>query len=280
MLFLFSSIGYAEEIFLTDVPSDVFVNGGRTDFDAIINQEDVALEVEQLFKRGVLFHDYTLEIHPNSNFKTYWSVFQKRWFAVDLNNDGVIELIMIGKVTAMEEKEYLEIWVKDADDIYQKNFAEVGKPLAYKFQPNTGEIVLFHHRYPCCYSASHNIIELRLLNGKIKQRDRYFLGRDDGKMVGPFYPDKVNYTDQVNYLKVITPVYWSPAVVEQHAFPNYTETNLIIHYNAGATYHELHRENDWAFVLLHSGIMEEPSMVINALNFIHRPVYGWIMIDD
>jgi hypothetical protein len=130
-LFFISSIGLAEEIFLTDVPSRVFVNGGQTDFDAIYDQENLAEDVEQLFNRGVLFHDYTLEIHPTSNFQTYWSVFQKRWFAVDLNQDGIKELLMIGKVTAMEEKEYLEVWVKDASGNYKNKFVVICYDLSY-----------------------------------------------------------------------------------------------------------------------------------------------------
>lgn len=276
-LILTAFISRAETITLVDIPSTVFVNKGKTNFDSILHRENIKEKVEELFNQKILYHDYTLEVHPNSNFKTYWSVFQNKWSTIDLNNDGNHEMILQGHISAFDEKEYIEIY-KQAPSGWEKIHGEVGRLLAYKVHPNTKKLVLYQHRYPCCNSASHNIITVRLVNEKIMTQSRFFVGRDSGDMVGPFFPDSVIYSSSFLQLNEKTLLRWSPAVVEQDAFTNYSETNVIIHYEKGAYYKLLYKKDDWAFVLMYSGIVNEPAVVINPANFINKPVYGWIFL--
>lgn len=278
LLFLFTLttvLSKAGSISLVDIPSHVFVNNGKTNFDSIFQRDKVESLVQELFNQQTLYHDYTLEIQPNSNFKTYWSVFEKRWNVIDLDNDGIPELIMQGQTSTLDEKEYVEIY-KKTNEGWIKIHGEVGRLLAYKIHPNTKKIILYQHRYPCCYSASHNIITIRLIREKIITKSRFFVGRDHGDMVGPFYPDSVNYPSSFKQLNEKTLLRWSPEVVEKNAFTNYSETNAIIHYEKGAFYKLLYTKDNWSFVLMYSGIVNEQAIVINAGNFVNKPVYGWI----
>lgn len=265
----------ANSISLVDVPVDVFVNKGKTNFDSIFYKTEIESLVKELFEEGILYHDYTLEVHPNSNFKTYWSVFKDKWNLIDLNNDGNGELIMQGLTTVFDEKEFVEIYNK-LDGKWTKIHGEVGRLLAYKIHPNTKKIILYQHRYPCCNSASHTIITARMIRNKIITSSRFFVGRDSGDMVGPFYPESVNYGFAFLQLKKKTLLRWSPEVVSKNAFRGYSETNAIIHFDKGAYYKILHNGDTWHFVLMYSGIVDEQAVVINALNFVNKPVYGWI----
>ncbi len=265
----------ANSISLVDVPVDVFVNKGKTNFDSIFYKTEIESLVKELFEEGILYHDYTLEVHPNSNFKTYWSVFKDKWNLVDLNNDGNGELIMQGLTTVFDEKEFVEIYNK-LDGKWTKIHGEVGRLLAYKIHPNTKKIILYQHRYPCCNSASHTIITARMIRNKIITSSRFFVGRDSGDMVGPFYPDSVNYGFAFLQLKKNTLLRWSPEVVSKNAFRGYSETNAIVHFDKGAYYKILYNGDKWHFVLMYSGIVDEKAVVINALNFVNKPVYGWI----
>lgn len=265
----------ANTISLVDVPVDVFVNKGKTNFDSVFYKTEIESLVKELFEEGILYHDYTLEVHPNSNFKTYWSVFKDKWSLVDLNNDGNGELIMQGLTTVFDEKEFVEIYNK-LDGKWTKIHGEVGRLLAFKIHPNTKKIILYQHRYPCCNSASHTIITLRMIRNKIITSSRFFVGRDSGDMVGPFYPESVNYQAAFLQLKKKTLLRWSPEVVSKNAFRGYSETNAIIHFDKGAYYKILQNGDKWHFVLMYSGIVDEHAVVINALNFVNKPVYGWI----
>src|SRR5690554_1337005 len=100
----------------------------------------------------------------------------------------------------------------------------------------TDELILFVHRYPCCKSASHNIFNIRQINENIKFHDRFFVGRDTGDMVGPFFPERVNHDGKYHFLTKKTELRWSPAVFSENAFEGWTESNLMIPYNKGAMY--------------------------------------------
>lgn len=265
----------ANSISLVDVPVNVFVNGGKTNFDSIFHKTEIQSLVKEIFEEGILFHDYTLEVHPNSNFKTYWSVFQDKWNIVDLNNDGEGELILQGLTTAFDEKEFVEIY-KKFDGRWTKIHGEVGRLLAYKIHPNTKKIILYQHKYPCCNSASHNIITLRFLRNKIFTKSSFFVGRDSGDMVGPFFPDSVIHPSSFEQLTEKTLLRWSPKIVNKNAFTGYSDSNAIVHFDKGAYYKVLHNANGWFFVLMYSGITNEQAIVINPSNFVNKPIYGWI----
>lgn len=279
ILLAFTSLASrAESISLVDVPPHVFVNNGTTNFDSIFYKTEIQSLVHELFNQQILNHDYTLEVHPNSNFKTYWSVFEERWNIIDLNNDGIGELIMQGQISSFDEKEYVEIY-KKTDGKWTKIHGEVGRLLAYKIHPNTKKIILYQHKYPCCLSASHNIFVIRLIGDRIILKSRFFVGRDNGDMVGPFYPDSVKYPTNFEQLAEKTLLRWSPEVVNKNAFTNYSESNAIIHYDKGAYYKTLYTKDNWSFVLMYSGIINESAMVINPANFVNNPVYGWIFLE-
>jgi hypothetical protein len=277
-IFLAGFFSNANSISLVDVPVNVFVNGGKTNFDSIFHKTEIQSLVKEIFEEGILFHDYTLEVHPNSNFKTYWSVFQDKWNIVDLNNDGEGELILQGLTTTFDEKEFVEIY-KKLDGKWTKIYGEVGRLLAYKIHPNTKKIILYQHKYPCCNSASHTIITLRFLRNKIVTKSSFFVGRDSGDMVGPFFPDSVSHPSSFEQLQEKTLLRWSPEIVNQNAFTGYSDSNAIVHFDKGAYYKVLYNANGWSFVLMYSGIIDEQAIVINPSNFVNKPIYGWISKD-
>jgi hypothetical protein len=259
---------------LVKVPANVFVNNGKTTFDSILYiNGDIQEQVEKLFNRKVLSHDLTM---GDNKFQKYWEVFGNQWFWIKLKPKMPPFLMFKGIISFMDEKEYVELYNVNKPD-NNLIFTSSGNLLAYKKHPFTKEIILFVHEYPCCQSASHNIIQVRYANGDARVKERFFVGRDDGDMVGPFFPDTVEHPKEYKQLTSKTTLRWSPATVNNNAFIGRAKSNVIIHYNENALYKVLHEENGWQFVVMFSGITEEQSTVLNYTNFINRPVYGWIM---
>jgi hypothetical protein len=157
------------------------------------------------------------------------------------------------------------------DQIYN----EVGHLLAYKIQPNTKEILLFHHQYPCCVNASHNLNRLRLINGRFKLLKRYFLGRDH-EMTGPFFPKKSKFTGVYKTLSKKTKLYWSPAMIQKDAWKSRSATNIIAAYDSLTVYTVLAKEKSWQFVLMKGAPVLEKNNVINPTNFKDTWIYGWL----
>lgn len=261
---------------LVRVPSDVFVNNGKTTFDSILfSNKDIEKQVEKLFNREILSHDLTF---GDTKFAHYWEVFSNQWFWVKLKPNRPPFLLFKGIVSLLDEKEYIELYdVNKSEDslIYTSS----GNLLAYKEHPFTKEIILYIHEYPCCQSASHNIIQVRYANGEIRAKERFFVGRDTGDMVGPFYPDSVQQPKDYKQLTSKTTLRWSPAIVNSNAFIGRAKSNVIIHYDEGSIYKVLHENEGWQFVVMFNGITKEQSSVLNYTNFINRPVYGWIKVD-
>lgn len=259
---------------LVHVPANIFVNNGETAFDSILYVNDsIIYAVEELFDRSELTHEFTLD---GSKFSKYWEVFENQWCWVKLKPNNPPFLLFKGMVSFLDEKNYVEIF-----DIRKESenriYANSGNLLAYKEHPFTKEIVLYVHEYPCCQSASHNIIQVRYVNDTIRVKKRFFVGRDHGDMVGPFFPDSVQQPKEYKQLTSKTTLRWSPEIVNNNAFTGRAQTNVIIHYNEGAVYKVLHENGGWQFVIMFNGIAEEQSSVLNYTNFINRPVYGWIM---
>lgn len=258
---------------LVKIPASVFVNKGKTTFDSILFvNKDIQKQVEKIFDNKGLSHELTL---GGNSFEKYWEVFGNQWFWVKLKPDLSPFLMFKGINSFMDEKEYVELY-----DTNKPNnnliFTSAGNLLAYKKHPFTKEIVLYIHKYPCCQSASHNIVRVRYVNGDIRSKDRFFVGRDDGDMVGPFFPETVEQPKEYKQLTAKTTLRWSPSIVNNNAFIGRAKSNVIIHYNEGAVYKVLHENDGWQFVVMFSGIAEEQSSVLNYTNFINRPVYGWI----
>jgi hypothetical protein len=259
---------------LVDIPHEVFVNGGKVDFDQILYQEESLVEkVKTLHSNNELGHDLTVQ---TNNFEQYWARYKKQWHFVKFKNENAPLLLFSGLKNNFDEREYVELFDLTKDRNQRMLFSEIGKLLAYKFHPFTNELILFVHKYPCCKSASHNIFTIRQVNDHLRYTDRFFVGRDIGDMVGPFFPKEVKYDGKYYFLEKRTELRWSPAVVNENAFEEWTESNLIIHYNEGAMYKILHEQGEWLFVLFFNGIAEEQSMMLNYTNFKNKGVYGWI----
>lgn len=275
--FSFSSLVLAEYANLTEIPAQVFAEGGKTDIEKLWVQDfDVKSAVEKLFNTpNKLYHEGTPAENPNSTFATYWSQRSDNWKAIRFQKNGAISLIFIGKTFTGEIKENIEIYHPEEGE-YKQIWSEYGKIIAYHIHPYTKETILFQHQYPCCESSSHNIFRLRVLNNDIHMKKRFFVGRDKGDMVGPFFPESANHSSDFHHLTEVTMLRWSPAVVTENAFINRSETNEIIPYTKGASYKILAEQDGWLFVLMYSGIMEGQSAVINYMNFLNVPVYGWI----
>jgi hypothetical protein len=260
---------------MTRIPIDIYVNEGRTDFDSIFKLEkrEIRKTVEDLFAQNLLNHELTLAYNTEAVFSDYWEQFGKNWHAVDLNKDGTFEYVFSGFPLIEEDKEWFEIYALEGKE-YKSVYSQVGHLLAYKIHSNTGEVILFHHQYPCCKNASHNINMVRWISHSIHLRKKYFVARDKD-MQGVFFPKRVIYPKVYNYLTEQTELRWSGSMINSNASLT-SESNLIIHYRIGSPYKILAEENGWYFVLLCSPPIIEPSRVINPSNFTDMHIFGWI----
>lgn len=283
LLYFFIShfICYAEYATLKEIPSQVFAENAKTTMDSIwITNFDLKSAVEQIYNSpSLLFHEGAISENPSNLFENYWNDKKDNWKAIRFQKSGKISVLFEGKVFSNDTKEYVEIY-HPLNDKYELIWQEYGSLFAYHIQPYTKEIVLFQHKYPCCQSASHNTYRVRLINEKIHAKKRFFVGRDEGDMVGPFFPAQAQHDNKFFYLEKETILRWSPKIVDSNAFENRSHTNEIISYQKGSCYKILAQQNDWSFVLMFSGIMEKKSAVINYINFIHTPVYGWMKIEE
>lgn len=277
LLFLlsFTSSFYSQvDPTLVDIPHEVFVTDGRSDFSSVLYQDPTLKEkVRTLIDGNELSHDFSFDA---AHFEKYWSLFKDKWHFIQFKKENDPLVLFQGLKNHDDEREYIEIYDLSKPSNYRLVFSEVGRLLAYKTQPYTNELVLFTHKYPCCLSASHNIYTLRQLNGDLHIKDRFFVGRDRGDMVGPFFPGYVKQEKEFHRLTKETELRWSPDIIESGAFEGWTESNLIIHYTPGALYKVLFEKEDWQFVLFLNGIAEEQSMMLNYTNFLNKGVYGWI----
>ena len=259
---------------LMDIPVDVFVNGGKVNFDSILFKDTVLKEkVRILHSYNELTHDLTVQ---TNSFQQYWKRFAKNWYLIQFKKEEEPILLFKGFANVTDEREYVQIYDLEKERNQRMVFNTVGRLLAYKFHPFTDELILFVHEYPCCVSASHQVYRIRQIHGNIQHTNCFFVGRDHGGMVGPFFPEKVSFSGKYHQLTQKTMLRWSPAVVKKNAFPNWAETNEMIHYEKGALYKILHQQKGWQFVIFYNGISHEQSRVMNYTNFSNRGVYGWI----
>lgn len=258
---------------LVEVPVTIFVNGGNTNVSEILlDQDNTKEKVEDLYNRREIVHDLT---GPDADFNQYWEAFGDQWHWVQFRESDAPLLLFLGLNSFTDEREYVELY-DPSKDKSPRLFANPGRLIAFKRHPFTDELILYTHLYPCCRSASHNIFTLRYINGEIKSKDRFFVGRDSGDMVGPFFPDSVYHDTSYYELTENTTLRWSPAVVTENAFEQRARTNIIAHYEKGAIYKILGEQDNWLYVVMFSGITDESTPVINPVNFKFKGVYGWI----
>jgi hypothetical protein len=262
-------------IVMPRVDATIFVNKGKTDFESIFNS-DLALtkeKVKWLFDNNRLDHDYSKAVDTSLNFEPYWNHFSEMWHLVDMDVDGNPELIFSGKPLVSDEKERFSIFARYGS-IWKEVFWDDGHLLAYKKHPRTGEIILFHHRYPCCSQFTHLIQRVRWLNNKMHLTQRYFLARDTG-MKGQFFPASSTYPNSYKRLKKTKMLYWSKGKIAGQA-AQFSPTNEIIHFPAQSLYQVLAKEGSWLYVMMVSPPIIEESLVANANNLQACRFYGWI----
>ena len=270
---LISKLGNAQvKTSLEDIPVNVFVNDGNTNVESIMfDADNTKSKVKILFDKKEIIHELT---GPNSSFDRYWEAFGSQWKWVRFRKNESPILLFTGLNSYTDEREFVELYDPELEK--SRLFAESGRIIAFKRHPLTNELILYTHKYPCCRYSSHNIFTIRYINKEIKSKDRFFVGRDSGDMVGPFFPDSVSFDGKYKRLEEKTLLRWSPKIVETNAFLERAHTNAIIHYEKGALYKELARQGEWIYVLMLNGISEEASAVINHVNFTNKGVYGWI----
>lgn len=279
LITLFSSFCFSlvASVTMTRVDPTLFIANPETDLDKVTVTNEVLKKsmVNYLFDSDLLDHVGTKAYDTQAVFDTYYTQFSALYRLIDLNNDGLPELIFNGFVSSDDDKEYLEIY-GTKKGVVTRLFKEIGHILAYKIQPNTKEVLLYHHQYPCCENASHNLNRLRLIGNELQLQKRYFIGRDSG-MVGPFSPKKVQFTSENKRFSKTTKLYWSPAIVTTDAWPRRSQTNVIASYAASSVYTVLAQTKSWSFVLLKSAPMITPNNVINPANFLQTWIYGWVV---
>lgn len=267
------SFGYVE---MTRVSASLFIPNPETDFTKIQLQNE-ALKVKMvqfLFDNDMVDHIGTKAYDPEALFVNYYKQFAALYQLIDLNNDQVPELIFNGYINEEREKEQLQIFTT-VKGVLVPIYNEIGHLMAYKIHPNTKEILLYHHQYPCCENASHNLNRLRLVNNKITLIKRYFLGRDHG-MLGKFFPEKSTFSGKFYQTKTKTALYWSQEEINQGAWPRRSEKNIIAMYPDSVTYSVLAENGKWRFVIMHGTPVIEENRVINPANFTDTWIYGWI----
>jgi hypothetical protein len=276
ILFLsFSAIafGYVE---MTRVDAKIFIANPETDFSKIEvrNEALKAKMIEFLFKNDMIDHSGTLAYDPGALFVNYYKQFASLYRLMDLNNDKVPELIFNGYPTEEKEKERLQIFMTIKGEPVSV-YNEMGHLLAYKIHPNTKEVLLYHHEYPCCGNASHNLNRLRLVDAKMTLVKRYFLGRDTG-MLGKFFPEKSTFNGKFFSTKSKSSLYWSPEEITEAAWPGRSKKNIIANYSDSTVYSVLAEKGKWRFVIMHGAPVIEENRVINPSNFSNTWIYGWI----
>jgi hypothetical protein len=262
---------------MKDINLKLFTDQAQLDFSKIVNKDKKALElaVKYLYDNDKLQHDFTKAYTTNAKFVVYWKNFKDRWALIDMNRDGQDELIFSGLVTSNDEKEFVYIYAKYGK-VWKEIFWDEGHFIGYQVHPNTSEIMLYHHRYPCCTQSSHNVNRMRWINEKMHFQKKYFLARDSG-MKGNFFPKKSNFHVKYRVLKEKKMLYWSDEVINEGAYLM-SKTNQIIHYQKGSYYKRLYSKGDWAYVMMVSPPIIELSRVVNANNLQDVKVFGWLQM--
>ncbi len=279
LITLFSSFCFSlvASVTMTRVDPTLFIANPETDLDkvTVTNEALKKSMVNYLFDADLLDHVGTKAYDTQAVFDKYYTQFSAFYRLIDLNYDGLPELIFNGFVSSDDDKEYLEIY-GTKKGVVTRLFKEIGHVLAYKIQPNTKEVLLYHHQYPCCENASHNLNRLRLIGNELQLQKRYFIGRDSG-MIGPFFPKKVQFTSENKRFSKTTKLYWSPAIITTDAWPRRSQTNVIASYAASSVYNVLAQTKSWSFVLVKSAPIIAPNVVINPANFLQTWIYGWVV---
>jgi hypothetical protein len=273
--FLAPLLSLGSIVVMPRVEASLFINEPETNFEKIyIDQPDVLEKaVEWLFDQDKLSHEWTKSIQLDNKFPKYWEAFKDKWHLVDMNGDGQAELIFSGQPYSNDEKEMFSLYAKFGT-IWKEIYWDDGHILAYKVHPRTKEVLLYHHRYPCCSQSTHLVNRLRFLNNNVHQMKRYFLARDTG-MKGEFFPRKSRFKKNYEHLNKNTMMYWSKGKILADA-TQFIPTNEIIHFPSNSVYKVLANEDGWLYVQMITPPIQETSKVVNAANLQEVKFFGWI----
>ena len=280
-LFLFISFISANLSFSNvnsiEINSLTFVNNGKTDFSKIYeNSENLKENIEILFNKDFLDHAYTRAYDIDADFEFYWSKNKMNWHFIDLNNDKINELLFLSNPSGKPDLYSLtELYVKK-NNRFKLIYSESGAIYAYKIHKNTKEIVLFHHKFPCCSSKSNNIDMIRVINGKIKLRKKYFIANSE-ILKSNYIPKSVHYDIKFHYLTKETTLRWSSNNLSKKT-GNFLNENIIAFYPSKAPYKVLFSNRKWNYVLFYEAPLKskKSTSAINPDNFSDVYVYGWI----
>jgi hypothetical protein len=255
-------------------PESFFINNAKTDFESIFikNSDELQKSVNQLFDSDLLNHDLTKAYDLEAKFDKYWAKYESSWHLLDLNNDGVFELLFNNSSNEPEHLSF-ELFKKE-NQKYEAIYFQIGKLVGYKIHPNTKEVILFRHQYPCCTNLSHNVDMIRYLNGKITLRKKFFVARPD-EMKTKLFPKKVSYTKEYLFLSKDEKVRWSAEVITKNA-TRMSQENIISKYPKGTPYRVLAVEKGWKYVLICGEPSKDLNKIINPANFIYTHVFGWV----
>ena len=252
---------------ITSIPSNLYVNNGKTNFSQIFKQSyELQKKIEELFNKDRLDHELTKAFDLNAIFSYYWSKNKLFWYECDLNKDGINELLYIDYSKDKKPVDCkTEIYYKSKKG-YKLIYKETGVFTSFKIHSNTKEIILFHHRFPCCSSQSNNIDLLRLVQDKIKLRRKYFIASVKKNLTYTF-PNSVNYTSNFCILQKEQLIYWERS-----------KTAGICLFPKNSVYKLLAKKNGWKYVEMFDFPVKssEISPLINIDNFQDVHMYGWI----
>ena len=258
---------YGKEIQSIPIPSHFYVNNGRTDFSQIFKRNyELFKTIEELFNTDRLDHELTRAYDLNATFSNYWNKNKLFWFECDLNKDNVNELIFTDYSINKKPIDCItEIYYKSKVG-YKLIYKEVGIFISFKIQSNTREIILFHHRFPCCSSMSNNLDQLRIIRGQVKMRRKYFVASEK-KNLNSTFPKYVKYSSIFHILQKEQVVYW--------------ERNLnsgICLFPKNSAYKVLAKMNGWKYIEMFEFPIKSDriSPLINIDNFQAIHIYGWI----
>ncbi len=269
------------EVHMTRVDPSLFIHQPKTDFNQISAQDEQLKMhlVQELFNLNLLDHVGTKAYSTDAIFGDYYSRQKHNFWIIDLNSDSVPEIVFSGYSSPDDDREFLEIYsLKKGKG--KRIYREVGHLLAYKINPNTNEVLLYHHQYPCCANASHNLNRLRLINGQLQMNKMFFIGKETD-LVMPFFPAKSVFGSKYKTAKSGFKLNWSPATVSSNAWKGRTNSNQIATFDSLTVYVELAKKKDWRFVLVKNAPKAEVgNRVINTSNFTATYIYGWARKED
>lgn len=277
-LLVFNAFGI---VHMTRVDPALFIHGSKTDFSSVETKNDQMKKelVKMLFDNDLVDHFGSKAYDSNADFDKYYTDYASAYVLIDLDADGKPELVFSGFVNPDDDRERFQIYAP-VDNRMKRIYSEIGHLLAYKLQPNTKEVLLYHHQYPCCENASHNLNRIRLVKHNIQTIRYYFLGRDQD-MKGPFFPKKVNFISTYKESKNGFHLYWSPAKITTNAWKGRSEVNEIAAFEKASIYTVLAIEKKWKFVVVKSApALDKKNRVINPENFKETFIFGWVPADE